>query len=121
MYKYLRMLYYKINAYLTRLKSLILETLGAGIISIDYCSLCLLLQMKQEDSMSDDVFESPDDKTAAILNPPGRPTQARTPSPTGYKDYKPPAHLFKPEEPEVAHKVRIILIKKMYLGYKIFP
>ncbi|KAI5718760.1 hypothetical protein M8J76_000006 [Diaphorina citri] len=65
--------------------------------------------MKQEDSMSDDVFESPEDKMAAsaILNPPA-PPPARTPSPTGYKDYKPPLHLFQNDEPEIAHKTILL-------------
>ena len=61
--------------------------------------------MTTDDSMSDDVFESSDDLT---LRAPGIPPQH--PSPTGYRDYKPPAELFRsPEQTEqdITHKVRL--------------
>lgn len=45
----------------------------------------LLQQMATDDSMSDDVFE--DD----TLRAPAQSAQRSTPSPTGYRDYHPPA------------------------------
>uniref|UniRef100_A0A8D8QPP0 Ras-related protein Rab-26 n=1 Tax=Cacopsylla melanoneura TaxID=428564 RepID=A0A8D8QPP0_9HEMI len=63
--------------------------------------------MKQEDSFSDDVFESPEDKKASLNpRPGGTQPQTRSPSPTGYKDYKPPT--FKIEEPGIAHKTILL-------------
>lgn len=51
--------------------------------------------MTADDSMSDDVFEMEEDTSAALstgLTPlMGQPTT--TPSPTGYRDYKPPAEV----------------------------
>lgn len=51
--------------------------------------------MTGDDSMSDDVFEMEEDTSAALstgLTPlMGQPTT--TPSPTGYRDYKPPAEV----------------------------
>lgn len=57
--------------------------------------------MKAEDSMSDDVFEMEDDHSSTVtsvvsggLTPATveRPLE-KTPSPTGYRDYKPPAEV----------------------------
>lgn len=51
--------------------------------------------MTGDDSMSDDVFEMEEDTSTALstgLTPlMGQPTT--TPSPTGYRDYKPPAEV----------------------------
>jgi hypothetical protein len=79
----------------------------------------MLQVMTTDDSMSDDVFESPEDmamtegergtKQSKVMSVPG---QNITPSPTGYRDYKPPADVLKmyelqQEEAEQAvHKVR---------------
>ncbi|XP_076755532.1 ras-related protein Rab-37 isoform X2 [Xylocopa sonorina] len=57
-----------------------------------------LTVMTGDDSMSDDVFEVEEDTSMAVSNglTPGsvdRPSAA-TPSPTGYRDYKPPAEVF---------------------------
>ena len=54
-----------------------------------------------EDSMSDDVFEMDDDRSSTVTNViSGGLTPAtversfeKTPSPTGYRDYKPPAEV----------------------------
>ncbi|XP_069703892.1 ras-related protein Rab-37 isoform X2 [Periplaneta americana] len=73
-----------------------------------------LIVMTTDDSMSDDVFESPEDtavsesgggggggggdgnKQMNMMTVPGEKTQQlKTPSPTGYRDYKPPADLLK--------------------------
>jgi len=81
----------------------------------------MLQVMTTDDSMSDDVFESPEDmamtevergnygtKQMNVMSVPGQHT---TPSPTGYRDYKPPAEVLKmyeqqQEEVEQAvHKV----------------
>jgi len=75
----------------------------------------MLQVMTTDDSMSDDVFESPEDmamtegtKQTNVMSVPGQHT---TPSPTGYRDYKPPAEVLKmyelqQEEVEQAvHKV----------------
>jgi Ras-related protein Rab-37 len=78
--------------------------------------------MTTDDSMSDDVFESPEDMAmtdgergsygAKQMNVMSVPGQHTTPSPTGYRDYKPPAEVMKmyeqqQEEAEQAvHKVR---------------
>lgn len=54
-----------------------------------------------EDSMSDDVFEMDDDRSSTVTNVVSggltpatveRPLE-KTPSPTGYRDYKPPAEV----------------------------
>jgi hypothetical protein len=74
--------------------------------------------MTTEDSMSDDVFESPEDiamtdgdrggygtKHMNVMSVPGQHT---TPSPTGYRDYKPPAEVLKmyeQQQEEVEQKV----------------
>ncbi|KZC09646.1 Ras-related protein Rab-26, partial [Dufourea novaeangliae] len=53
--------------------------------------------MTGEDSMSDDVFEVEDEGKAASAGlTPGTTEQplTTTPSPTGYRDYKPPAEVF---------------------------
>jgi Ras-related protein Rab-37 len=78
--------------------------------------------MTTDDSMSDDVFESPEDtamadsdrggcvsKHASVMSVPGKHT---TPSPTGYRDYKPPVEVLKmyeqqqEEYEQIVHKVR---------------
>nr|CAD7399227.1 unnamed protein product [Timema cristinae] len=55
--------------------------------------------MATEDSMSDDVFESLEDggvgRSLNVLPTPGQQQFHKTPSPTGYRDYKPPADLLK--------------------------
>lgn len=68
----------------------------------------MLQVMATDDSMSDDVFES-SDEVATLRTPSAAPTQ---PSPTGYRDYRPPAELLKPvqeTEQEIAHKVSQLL------------
>lgn len=82
--------------------------------------------MTTDDSMSDDVFESPEDAAAAesgggeycgkqmnTMPVPGQHThQLKTPSPTGYRDYRPPAEMMKlyeqrqEEAEQMVHKVR---------------
>ncbi|GFG40995.1 hypothetical protein Cfor_12591, partial [Coptotermes formosanus] len=78
--------------------------------------------MTTDDSMSDDVFESPEDTALAaseregcaskqtnVMSVPGQHT---TPSPTGYRDYKPPVDVLKmyeqqqEESEQIVHKVR---------------
>ncbi|XP_068082477.1 ras-related protein Rab-37 isoform X2 [Anabrus simplex] len=50
--------------------------------------------MANDDSMSDDVFESPEDATShALLVGSAHQQHQKTPSPTGYRDYKPPAEV----------------------------
>lgn len=50
--------------------------------------------MIQDDSMSDDVFEVETENRASRLTPGDQlPVTSSTPSPTGYRDYKPPAEL----------------------------
>ncbi|KAL1140688.1 hypothetical protein AAG570_000618 [Ranatra chinensis] len=64
--------------------------------------------MATDDSMSDDVFESGDEVGPHHGGQPaGHP---RHPSPTGYRDYKPPPELLKPYEPDtdVAHKTILL-------------
>jgi len=77
--------------------------------------------MTTDDSMSDDVFESPEDtalteggdtgRQVNTMTVPGQHAQQlKTPSPTGYRDYKPPAEMLrlyeKQEEAEqMMHKV----------------
>lgn len=57
-----------------------------------------------EDNMSDDVFMGSDDEKSDLEVPQ---QIAPHPSPTGYRDYKPPVHLLKkPQEYEILHKVR---------------
>ncbi|KAJ9581519.1 hypothetical protein L9F63_023303, partial [Diploptera punctata] len=62
--------------------------------------------MTTDDSMSDDVFESPEDTAMSaqsggdggntnVLSTPGQTQQLKTPSPTGYRDYKPPADMLR--------------------------
>ena len=82
----------------------------------------MLQVMATDDSMSDDVFESPEDmamaenerggyvsKQTSMMSVPGQQT---TPSPTGYRDYKPPVEVLKMYEQEqqqseqTVHKVR---------------
>jgi Ras-related protein Rab-37 len=81
----------------------------------------MLQVMTTDDSMSDDVFESPEDMAMTegergsygtkYMNVMSVPGQHTTPSPTGYRDYKPPAEVLKmyeqqQEEAEQAvHKV----------------
>lgn len=61
-----------------------------------------------DDNMSDDVFiGSDEDNLDQSLK-----KQAPHPSPTGYRDYKPPVHLLKKNyEPETLHKVSFIIEK----------
>jgi Ras-related protein Rab-37 len=80
--------------------------------------------MTTDDSMSDDVFESPEDtammeggggvsvgKQMNVMPVPGQRTQQlKTPSPTGYRDYKPPVEILKmyeqqEEVEQMVHKV----------------
>jgi hypothetical protein len=80
--------------------------------------------MTTDDSMSDDVFESPEDtaitesggggpvnKDTNMMSVPGQHTQLKTPSPTGYRDYKPPVEMLKlyeqkqEEAEQTVHKV----------------
>jgi Ras-related protein Rab-37 len=79
--------------------------------------------MTTDDSMSDDVFESPEDtamteigggsvsKEINMMSVPGQHTQLKTPSPTGYRDYKPPVEMLKlyeqqqEEAEQTVHKV----------------
>lgn len=64
-------------------------------------------EMATDDSMSDDVFESEDALSPGIgLNVIAE--TYKTPSPTGYRDYKPPPELFEAPSPcldQVNHKV----------------
>ena len=86
--------------------------------------------MTTDDSMSDDVFESPEDAVQSggggghmnVLSTPGQTQQLKTPSPTGYRDYKPPADMLRmyeqqQEEAELmVHKVganSVTLIHKL--------
>jgi Ras-related protein Rab-37 len=86
----------------------------------------MLQVMTTDDSMSDDVFESPEDtammesggggyggKQMNTMSVPGQHTQQlKTPSPTGYRDYRPPAEMLKlyeqpqDEAEQMVHKVR---------------
>lgn len=89
--------------------------------------MCINLQvMTTDDSMSDDVFESPEDTAMTVsdvagygakqmntMSLPGQHTQQlKTPSPTGYRDYRPPAEMLKhyeqqqEEAEQLVHKVR---------------
>jgi Ras-related protein Rab-37 len=81
--------------------------------------------MTTDDSMSDDVFESPEDTAMTVsggggyggkqtntMSVPGQHTQQiKTPSPTGYRDYRPPAEMLKfyeqqqEEAEQMVHKV----------------
>jgi Ras-related protein Rab-37 len=81
--------------------------------------------MTTDDSMSDDVFESPEDTTVMesggggsvnkqmnMMSVSGQHTQQfKTPSPTGYRDYKPPVEMLKlyeqqqEETEQMVHKV----------------
>lgn len=71
--------------------------------------------MTTDDSMSDDVFEAEDGVGLSSSTATGglnvlANNSGITPSPTGYKDYRPPSALFeapKSHEEEVAHKVNI--------------
>lgn len=64
------------------------------------------MALATDDNMSDDVFMGSDEEIAD-LEAPKKITPH--PSPTGYRDYKPPVHLLKqPPECEVLHKVRFI-------------
>ena len=58
--------------------------------------------------MSDDVFVGSDEEISE-LKPEKRPSPH--PSPTGYRDYRPPTNLIKNDEPTVLHKVRHIHIR----------
>ncbi|XP_039293103.1 ras-related protein Rab-37 isoform X2 [Nilaparvata lugens] len=65
--------------------------------------------MATDDSMSDDVFESPQEVSS--LHAPSNQTTGTTPSPTGYRDYKPPIELYKSivePEVEIAHKTILL-------------
>lgn len=62
-----------------------------------------LQQVATDDSMSDDVFEEESLKA---------PTQRGTPSPTGYRDYHPPAeiiHRVPPDDDVPIHKVQFAI------------
>jgi Ras-related protein Rab-37 len=80
--------------------------------------------MTTDDSMSEDVFESPEDAAMTetggggsvtnqmnMMSVPGQHTQLKTPSPTGYRDYKPPVEMLKlyeqqqEETEQMVHKV----------------
>jgi Ras-related protein Rab-37 len=81
--------------------------------------------MTTDDSMSDDVFESPEDtammesgggvsvgKQMNVMSAPVQlAQQLKTPSPTGYRDYKPPVEMLKlyeqqqEEAEQMVHKV----------------
>lgn len=55
-------------------------------------------QLMTEDSMSDDVFEMDDDRSSTVVSGGLTPATVerpleKTPSPTGYRDYKPPAEV----------------------------
>ncbi|KAJ8880690.1 hypothetical protein PR048_017160 [Dryococelus australis] len=70
-----------------------------------------------DDSMSDDVFEAPDDAGRGTLSAPdAHQERCQQPSPTGYRDYQPPAdvlRLYERAEEEVeqtVHKVTNILL-----------
>ncbi|XP_075219972.1 RAS oncogene family member Rab26 isoform X3 [Lycorma delicatula] len=65
--------------------------------------------MATDDSMSDDVFESPQETQS--LQAPSQTSGGTTPSPTGYRDYKPPADLLRPVselETDIAHKTILL-------------
>ena len=47
-----------------------------------------------DDSMDDDVFEALEDHPRLKVRP-DKDRQANTPSPTGYRDYKPPAEVLR--------------------------
>lgn len=83
--------------------------------------------MTTDDSMSDDVFESPEDATMVesgggasvskqmnMMSVPGQNTQLKTPSPTGYRDYKPPVEMLKlyeqqqEESEQMVHKTILL-------------
>lgn len=69
-----------------------------------------------DDNMSDDVFLGPDEEGPTSKDAKKPPPH---PSPTGYRDYKPPLHLLKKNDDyEVLHKVRILLNKRFVLFVK---
>lgn len=56
-----------------------------------------------DDNMSDDVFMGSDEENSE-LKPEIKPSPH--PSPTGYRDYKPPTNLLNNDEDLVIHKVK---------------
>lgn len=72
--------------------------------------------MADDDSIDDDVFETKDPSLTTLnVEEEGRP--ATTPSPTGYRDYKPPAEVLRlcetdnfEELEQTVHKVPKIII-----------
>lgn len=72
--------------------------------------------MADDDSIDDDVFETKDTNTLNIK------TSGTTPSPTGYRDYKPPDEVLRlcqtdniEELEQTVHKVRIFEISEINL------
>ncbi|RZC36442.1 Ras domain containing protein, partial [Asbolus verrucosus] len=69
--------------------------------------------MAADDSMDDDVFESQDDGETT-LKVSGK--KGNTPSPTGYRDYKPPAEVLKLCQTDVLEDCEQIVHKTILLG-----
>ncbi|KAB0795498.1 hypothetical protein PPYR_12337 [Photinus pyralis] len=73
--------------------------------------------MATEDSMDDDVFESLEDTVAhSNLQVNQNAYNRSTPSPTGYRDYKPPAEVLKLCETDTIEECNQIIHKTILLG-----
>ena len=74
------------------------------IVSYDsYVRVWIFKMTLIDDSMSDDVFVESDEESPELkLDKKPSPH----PSPTGYRDYKPPTNLLKQDEHAVLHKVK---------------
>ncbi|KAF5282339.1 hypothetical protein FQR65_LT14328 [Abscondita terminalis] len=72
--------------------------------------------MTTDDSMDDDVFESSEDTIAHPKLQINQNAHKTVPSPTGYRDYKPPAEVLKLCETDVIEDTNQILHKTILLG-----
>ncbi|KAJ8920179.1 hypothetical protein NQ315_011840 [Exocentrus adspersus] len=67
--------------------------------------------MATDDSMDDDVFESQDDEShLKVASKPEEP-KSNTPSPTGYRNYQPPAEVLKLCQTDIIDEVEPIIHK----------
>lgn len=80
--------------------------------------------MAADDSMDDDVFESQEDTNARLRVAEQQSNQrTNTPSPTGYRDYKPPAEVLRlcetdafDDTEQIIHKVGCSIFSARFLA-----
>lgn len=78
-----------------------------------------------DDSMDDDVFEATEETTSGrlkVIHNDYLDRSQNTPSPTGYRDYKPPAEVLKMCENDIVEESeqRVHKVKYLYLDFDFF-